>query len=127
VHKTNELTDFLHAAITAQKVIIERQADLIQRQMEMIRTLMSDQRQMVQLVRTLSLDTVAQKNDYTAPEVVLDRSAVKWEDDNSENMDPEPHGSRDPIGPRDLMPECQACGNSVPLDADCRCSGCGNG
>jgi hypothetical protein len=42
-------------------------------------------------------------------------------------IDPEPHGARDPIGPSDMYPECPACGNSLPLDADCRCSGCGNG
>jgi len=43
------------------------------------------------------------------------------------DFDPEPHGARNPIDPRDLAPECPACGNSLPLDAECRCSGCGNG
>jgi len=56
----------------------------------------------------------------------LDAMDELWEN-KSDDDDPEPHGARDPIGPRDLQPECPACGNSVPLDADCRCSGCGNG
>lgn len=34
---------------------------------------------------------------------------------------PNPDGDRDYAGP------CPACGNSLPLDAECRCSGCGNG
>lgn len=42
-------------------------------------------------------------------------------------IDPEPHGARDPIDPRDLQQTCQACGNPLLLDADFRCYECGNG
>ena len=44
-----------------------------------------------------------------------------WDDKVSRDMDPNPDGDRDYAGP------CPACGNSLPLNAECRCSGCGNG
>jgi hypothetical protein len=44
-----------------------------------------------------------------------------WDDKVSRDMDPDPDGDRDYAGP------CPACGNSLPLNAECRCSGCGNG
>ena len=44
-----------------------------------------------------------------------------WADKVSRDMDPDPDGDRDYAGP------CPACGNSLPLNAECRCSGCGNG
>ena len=43
------------------------------------------------------------------------------DDKVSRDMDPDPDGDRDYAGP------CPACGNSLPLDAECRCGGCGNG
>jgi hypothetical protein len=43
-----------------------------------------------------------------------------WSDKVS-GINPDPDGDRDYAGP------CPACGNSLPLNAECRCSGCGNG
>jgi hypothetical protein len=43
------------------------------------------------------------------------------DDKISRDMDPDPDGDRDYAGP------CPACGNSLQLDAECRCGGCGNG
>lgn len=47
-----------------------------------------------------------------------------WED---EIEDCDPDGDRDYRGPSDNNDPCPACGNSLPLNAECRCSGCGNG
>jgi hypothetical protein len=47
--------------------------------------------------------------------------------------DCDPDGDRDYKGPNPITTpgaftvDCPACGNSLPLNADCRCSGCGNG
>lgn len=46
------------------------------------------------------------------------------------DFDPEPHGSRDTFVPHPTNPQpdyCEACGNALRLDAECRCEGCGNG
>jgi len=62
----------------------------------------------------------------TTLEVVLDGSAVKWEDDGSEDMTPEPHGSRDTFVPHPTRPEmCDACNHELELNADFRCARCG--
>lgn len=45
-------------------------------------------------------------------------------------VEPEPHGSRDTFVPHPTNPQpdyCEACGNALRLDAECRCGGCGNG
>jgi hypothetical protein len=47
--------------------------------------------------------------------------------------DCDPDGDRDYKGPNPITTPgtftdaCPSCGNSLPLNADCRCSGCGNG
>lgn len=50
-----------------------------------------------------------------------------WADKVSRDMDPDPDGDRDYAGPTDNNDPCPACGNSLHLNAECRCSGCGNG
>jgi len=56
-----------------------------------------------------------------------DDKVSSWHDSwhNDPKPEPEPHGSRDTFVPHPDY--CEACGNMLRLDAECRCNGCGNG
>lgn len=73
-----------------------------------------------------ALDEMAEAIDILqahAPHPCDEHYAIR---NTAAEIDHEPHGSRDTFVPHP-NPECPACGNSLPLDAECRCSGCGNG